>query len=106
MACFLTVPLSWTNVRKIFQTPAPEGWDTARQDGSWSDDDGAVAFLLYAGGRLTYVQAEVDVNRGPSPDRSAGARALSHNYDTGTDGDLFRWDVNMHGPILGLTIRF
>jgi hypothetical protein len=73
---------------------------------SWSDDDGAVAFLLYAGGRLTYLQAEVGVNRGPSPDRSAGDRALSHNYDTGTDGDLFRWEVNMHGLILGLTIRF
>jgi hypothetical protein len=36
----------------------------------------------------------------------AGYRALSQNYETHTDGDLSRWDVIMHGPILGLTIRF
>jgi hypothetical protein len=36
MARFLTVPLSWTNFRKIFQTPPPEGPGIARQDGSWN----------------------------------------------------------------------
>ena len=36
----------------------------------------------------------------------AGYRTLSQNYATRTDGDLFRWDMIMHGPILGLTIRF
>ena len=144
-----------------------------------------LAMDLYAGGRLTYVQAEIGVNR-PPPERSAGDGALSQdlatrsredfsrwqvwvdpiigsrvtvdlykhfqlllggdiggfgvgahftaatmgllgyrfqmfgletiaqagyrafwqNYDTRTDGSLFRWDVTMYGPILGLTIRF
>jgi hypothetical protein len=36
----------------------------------------------------------------------AGYRAFWQNYETRTDGDLFTWDVTMHGPILGLTIRF
>jgi hypothetical protein len=36
----------------------------------------------------------------------AGYRALSQNYATRTDGDLFKWDMILHGPILGLTIRF
>jgi hypothetical protein len=36
----------------------------------------------------------------------AGYRAFWQNYSTRPDGSLFRWDVTMHGPILGLTIRF
>jgi hypothetical protein len=36
----------------------------------------------------------------------AGYRAFWQNYDTRTNGSLFRWDVTLHGPILGLTIRF
>jgi hypothetical protein len=36
----------------------------------------------------------------------AGYRTLSQNYATRTVGDLFKWDMIMHGPILGLTIRF
>jgi hypothetical protein len=34
--------------------------------------DGAVAFRLYAGGRLTYLQAEVGVNRGLPPTEAPG----------------------------------
>jgi hypothetical protein len=36
----------------------------------------------------------------------AGYRSFWQNYSTRTDGSLFRWDVNLHGPILGLTMRF
>jgi hypothetical protein len=36
----------------------------------------------------------------------AGYRAFWQNYSTRTDGSLFRWDVTLHGPVLGLTIRF
>jgi hypothetical protein len=36
----------------------------------------------------------------------AGYRTLLPNSETYTDGSLFRWDVILHGPILGLTLRF
>jgi hypothetical protein len=36
----------------------------------------------------------------------AGYRAFWQNYSTREDLSLFRWDVTMHGPILGLTIHF
>jgi hypothetical protein len=36
----------------------------------------------------------------------AGYRNLSQNYATRSNGDLFKWDVTLQGPILGLTIRF
>jgi hypothetical protein len=140
-----------------------------------------LAIDLYAGGRLSYVQAEIGVNRPPPEDHpslqnvttgsredhsrwqvwvdpilgsrasvdlykyfqllvggdiggfgvgahftaavtgllgyrfqmfgrgaiaQAGYRAFWQNYSTRTDGSLFRWDVTLHGPILGLTMRF
>jgi len=156
--------------------------------GEWSLGRGGSDFMaegeprlaidLYAGGRLTYLEVDLGVNRAPPPDRRdfappmsvdvsrwqlwvdpmigsrftvdlykhfqllvggdiggfgvgshftysilgllgyrfqmfgraaiahAGYRTLSQNYATRTDGDLFRWDMIMHGPILGLTIRF
>ena len=156
--------------------------------GEWSLDLGSSDFMakgeprlaidLYAGGRLTYLDVDLGVNRAPPPDRPdlippisldiskwqlwvdpilgsrftvdlfkrfqllvggdiggfgvgshftysilgllgyrfqmfghaaiahAGYRTLSQNYDTRNNGDLFRWDMTMHGPILGLTIQF
>jgi hypothetical protein len=142
------------------------------------EEEPRLALDLYAGGRLTYLQVDLGVNRGSPPDRPdsatptsvefsrwqlwvdpmiggrftldlykrfqllvggdiggfgvgshftysglglvgyrfrmfglgaiahAGYRALSQNYETRTNGDLFKWNVILHGPILGLTIRF
>jgi hypothetical protein len=36
----------------------------------------------------------------------AGYRALSQDYTDGSGDDKFEWDVTLHGPILGLAIRF
>jgi hypothetical protein len=36
----------------------------------------------------------------------AGYKALGQDYTTGSGLNRFRWDVTMHGPILGLSIRF
>lgn len=36
----------------------------------------------------------------------AGYRALSQNFEDRSGEDVFRWEVLMHGPILGLSIRF
>ena len=36
----------------------------------------------------------------------AGYRALSQDYTNGSGDDKFEWDVTLHGPILGLVIRF
>jgi hypothetical protein len=36
----------------------------------------------------------------------AGYRALYQDYSEGSGTDRFRWDTTMHGPVLGLTIRF
>ncbi len=35
-----------------------------------------------------------------------GYRALSQDYTDGSGNDKFEWDVTLHGPILGLGIRF
>ena len=67
-----------------------------------------LAMHLYAGGRLTYIQAEIGVGAHFTAATMGllGYRAFWQNYETRTDGSLFRWDVTMHGPTLGLTIRF
>jgi len=36
----------------------------------------------------------------------AGYKALGQDYTTGSGLNRFRWDTTMHGPILGLSIRF
>jgi hypothetical protein len=36
----------------------------------------------------------------------AGYRALYQDYTDGSGNDKFEWDVTLHGPILGLGIRF
>jgi hypothetical protein len=36
----------------------------------------------------------------------AGYRALSQDYTDGSGNNKFEWDVTLHGPILGLAIRF
>jgi hypothetical protein len=36
----------------------------------------------------------------------AGYRALSQDYTDGSGSSKFEWDVTLHGPILGLAIRF
>jgi hypothetical protein len=36
----------------------------------------------------------------------AGYRALSQDYSTGSGLNRFKWDVTMHGPILGFSLRF
>jgi hypothetical protein len=36
----------------------------------------------------------------------AGYRALSQDYTDGSGSNKFEWDVTLHGPILGLAIRF
>ena len=36
----------------------------------------------------------------------AGYRALSQDYTDGSGRDKFKWDITMHGPILGLYIGF
>jgi hypothetical protein len=36
----------------------------------------------------------------------AGYKALAQDYTTGSGPSRFRWDTTMHGPILGLSIRF
>ena len=36
----------------------------------------------------------------------AGYRALGQDYTTGSGTRRFRWDVTMHGPILGFSARF
>jgi hypothetical protein len=36
----------------------------------------------------------------------AGYRALSQDYTDGSGDDKFQWDVTLHGPILGMGIRF
>jgi len=36
----------------------------------------------------------------------AGYRALSQDYTDGSGNDKFEWDVTLHGPILGMGIRF
>jgi hypothetical protein len=36
----------------------------------------------------------------------AGYRALGQDYTTGSGAQRFRWDVTMHGPVLGFTVRF
>ena len=35
-----------------------------------------------------------------------GYRALSQDYTDGSGRDKFKWDITMHGPILGLDIGF
>lgn len=36
----------------------------------------------------------------------AGYKALAQDYTTGSGARRFRWDTTMHGPILGLSVRF
>ena len=36
----------------------------------------------------------------------AGYKALYQDYTTGSGTRRFVWDVTMHGPVLGLSIRF
>jgi hypothetical protein len=36
----------------------------------------------------------------------AGYRALSEDYSSGSGLNRFKWDVTMHGPILGFSVRF
>jgi hypothetical protein len=36
----------------------------------------------------------------------AGYKGLGQDYATGSGRQQFRWDTTMHGPILGLSIRF
>ena len=36
----------------------------------------------------------------------AGYKALGQDYSSGSGLNRFRWDTTMHGPILGLSIRF
>ena len=36
----------------------------------------------------------------------AGYRALGQDYDAGSGANRFQWDVTMHGPIIGLMLRF
>jgi len=36
----------------------------------------------------------------------AGYRALSQDYTDGSGRDKFKWDVTLHGPILGLLVQF
>jgi hypothetical protein len=36
----------------------------------------------------------------------AGYKALAQDYSTGSGTGRFRWDTTMHGPILGLNVRF
>ena len=36
----------------------------------------------------------------------AGYRALAQDYTTGSGVNRFRWDVTLHGPVLGFTMRF
>jgi hypothetical protein len=36
----------------------------------------------------------------------AGYKALAQDYATGSGVRRFRWDTTMHGPILGLSVRF
>jgi hypothetical protein len=36
----------------------------------------------------------------------AGYRALGQDYTSGSGTSRFRWDTTMHGPIVGLSIRF
>jgi hypothetical protein len=35
-----------------------------------------------------------------------GYRALGQDYSTGSGRQRFEWDVIMHGPAIGLTVRF
>jgi hypothetical protein len=35
-----------------------------------------------------------------------GYRALSQDYTDGSGDDKFQWDITLHGPILGLDIKF
>jgi hypothetical protein len=36
----------------------------------------------------------------------AGYKALGQDYGSGSGAQRFRWDVVMHGPVLGFTVRF
>lgn len=36
----------------------------------------------------------------------AGYRALHQKYEDGSGDDAFKWDVTMHGPIVGLSVAF
>jgi hypothetical protein len=36
----------------------------------------------------------------------AGYKALGQDYTTGSGLNRFRWDTTLHGPILGLSVRF
>lgn len=36
----------------------------------------------------------------------AGYKALYQDYTTGSGARQFRWDVTMHGPVLGFSVRF
>jgi hypothetical protein len=36
----------------------------------------------------------------------AGYKALGQDYETGSGVRRFRWDTTMHGPVLGLSVRF
>ena len=36
----------------------------------------------------------------------AGYKALYQDYTSGSGSQRFRWDTTMHGPVLGLSIRF
>jgi hypothetical protein len=35
-----------------------------------------------------------------------GYRALSQDYDSGSGSERFKWDTTLHGPILGVSVRF
>jgi hypothetical protein len=36
----------------------------------------------------------------------AGYKALGQDYTTGSGAQQFRWDIVMHGPVLGFSVRF
>ena len=36
----------------------------------------------------------------------AGYRALHQDYESGSGRDKFEWDMTMHGPVLGMSVRF
>lgn len=36
----------------------------------------------------------------------AGYRALYQNYKSGSGSNEFKWDMTLHGPMLGLAIDF
>ncbi len=57
-------------------------------------------------GRLVLVILPAIICAVMRPAFAGKSRALYQDFEEGSGSDRFVWDVTLHGPILGLNVRF